>query len=567
VTVRATSLGYEQLRDGFSWQMPAQFNIGVACADAQPPSADALVAVAPDGSRRAYTFGELAELSSRLANGLRGLGVERGDRVGIVLPQRVETGIAHLAVYKLGAVAVPLSILFGPDGLSHRLGDSAARAVITDAACAERVAGVAHDLGGFTIVVVEEPVREPHRAFWDLVADGSADLDAAPTTADDPAVLIYTSGTTGSPKGALHAHRVLLGHRPGFQLSHDFFPMDGDLFWTPADWAWIGGLINSLLSTWLHGKAIVAAARGAFDPEWSASLIAEQRIRNVFLPPTALKLMRQAGTGLRRGALRTVMSGGEVLGREMLEWAREHLHVTVNEIYGQTEANYVVGNSSTAWPVRPGSMGRPYPGHDVEVLGPDGAPAARGDVGEVGVRTPDPVVFLGYWGQPEATRAKVRGNWLRTGDLASIDGDGYLWFKGRIDDVISSAGYRIGPEEIEQCLLRHPAVALSAVIGVPDPLRGEAIKAFVRLADGVSRSEELERELQQFVRARLAAYEYPRAIEFVEEIPLTVTGKVRRSELRRIERDRSSRETEGGGGGLAKPAGGSDSTKSERRVR
>ncbi len=523
--------------------MPERFNVGVACADAQPAGATALITPVEGREPVVHTFGELAALSNRLANGLRGLGVGAGDRVGIVLPQRVETLLAHLAVYKLGAVAVPMSVLFGYEALLHRLGDSGTCAVVTDGERLERVAEVA-GLVGARVVVADDGAAAPHADFWALVADGADRLDPVATRPYDPALIIYTSGTTGPPKGALHGHRVLLGHQPGFRLSHDFFPQEGDVFWTPADWAWIGGLMNALLSSLFHGRPVVGAARGSFDPEWSAALIAEQHVRNVFLPPTALKLMRNAGVSLPAGTLRTVMSGGEVLGEEMLEWGRERLGVTVNEIYGQTEANYVVGNSWRVWPVRPGSMGLPYPGHDVVVLGPDGGHAQPGETGEVAVRAADPVVFLGYWQQPDATREKVPDEWLRTGDLAQRDEDGYLWFQGRIDDVISSAGYRIGPEEIEQCLLKHPAVALSAVIGVPDEVRGQVVKAFVQLVDGVAACERLEREIQQFVRERLAAYEYPRSIEFVDEIPLTVTGKIRRAELRRIEEQRARGEAE-----------------------
>jgi acetyl-CoA synthetase len=539
--VQTPATTYEGLRTEFAWRIPKRFNIGVACSDAQPEGGLALRSLAPDGHRRDYTFGELSGLSNRFANALADLGVRPGDRVGIVLPQLVETAISHLAVYKLGAVAVPMSVLFGPEALGHRLVDSGAKVVVTDASRLDRVAGVAGELHGVSVIVVDDPAPPPHCAFWPLVEGASERLSPAGTKAEDPALIIYTSGTTGPPKGALHAHRVLLGHQPGFELSHDFFPRRGDLFWTPADWAWIGGLINGLLSTWFHGRPIVGAVRDRFDPEWAAWVMREFGVRNTFLPPTALKMMRQAGLTLPAGSLRTVMSGGEVLGEEMLAWAKEHLGVTVNEIYGQTEANYVVGNSQSVWPVAPGSMGRPYPGHDIEVLAEDARPAAPGDVGETAVRVPDPVSFLGYWQQPEATRRKVVDGFLRTGDLAARDEQGYLWFHGRVDDVISSAGYRIGPDEIEHCLLAHAAVALSAVIGVPDPLRGQAVKAFIQLAEGVRASPELAREIQEFVRSRLAAYEYPRHIEFVDQIPLTVTGKIRRSELRSVEEERQRR--------------------------
>jgi acetyl-CoA synthetase len=538
VLLRRPGVTYQALREEFAWQVPAAFNLGVACADRHPAGDLALVEASAGGARRDVTFGELTELSNRFANALRGLGVGAGDRVGIVLPQRLETSLAHLAVYKLGAIAVPLSGLFGPDALHYRLGDSGARVVVADAAALDRVAEVAAELGGVEVVVAGPAASPPHRAFWELTAGASADLEVAATGADTPALLIYTSGTTGPPKGALHGQRVLLGHLPGFDLSHDFFPQSGDCFWTPADWAWIGGLMDALMPSWYHGRPVVAAARQAFDPAWAADLIQRYRVRNVFLPPTALKLMRQAGVRVPHGTLRSVMSGGEPLGEELQSWGRDALGVWINEIYGQTEANYVVGNSSAVWEVRPGSMGRPYPGHEVAVLRADGNPAAPGEVGEIAVRAPDPVLFLAYWGRPDATREKVVDGWLRTGDLGRVDDDGWFWFEARADDVINSAGYRIGPAEIEECLLHHPAVAMAAAIGVPDELRGQVVKAFVKLADGATASEELKEEIRALVRSRLAAYEYPRQIEFVNALPLTTTGKIRRAELRRIEAER-----------------------------
>ncbi len=321
---------------------------------------------------------------------------------------------------------------------------------------------------------------------------------------------------------------------------YDFFPQAGDRMWTPADWAWIGGLIDALLPTWFHGQPIVAAPRGGFDPEWAVALMAEHRVRATFLPPTALKLLRDTRPRVAGVRLRTAMSGGEPLGAEMLEWGEEHLGVTVNEIYGQTEANLLVGNSAGVWPVRPGSMGRPYPGHDVAVIDPDGQPLPPGREGEIALRLPDPVAMIAYWHNEAATAEKTRDGWLRTGDMGTVDDDGYLWFVARRDDVIISAGYRIGPAEIEECLIGHPAVAMAAAIGVPDEVRGQVVKAFVQLVDGEEPSQALVGELQQRVRSRLAAYEYPREIEFVAELPLTTTGKIRRLALR--ERDQQERD-------------------------
>lgn len=532
--------GYDELRRAFRWKIPAEFNMASACADRHDPAALALV-VSPGEDPRRYSFGDISELSRRLANALRGLGIGRGDRVGVILPQGLETALAHLATYRLGGVAVPLSILFGPDALRYRLADSGARAVLTDAAGTEKVRDIAPDLPQLEVVISTDSAGTrigSVTSFWEVVRSASASFEPVRTSSEDPALLIYTSGTTGPPKGALHAQRVLLGHLPGFELSHEFFPQPGDLFWTPADWAWIGGLMDALLPSWYHGIPVVAGARGRFDPEWAFWLLGDHGIRNAFFPPTALKMMRQTEIRPRHLVLRTVMSGGEVLGEEVLNWGREALGVTINEIFGQTEANYVVGNCSASWPVRPGSMGRPYPGHDVEVMTPDGKRAPAAETGEICIRSPDPVVFLEYWGRPDATAEKFRAGWLRTGDMGELDGDGYLWYRARADDVINSAGYRIGPSEIEECLLRHHAVALAAVIGIPDETRGQAIKAFVVLKGGLDPSSGLEQDIRTFVRARLAAYEYPREVEFVTQLPLTTTGKIRRTELREMEEKR-----------------------------
>jgi acetyl-CoA synthetase len=520
---------YESVCAAFRWDLPRHFNIAQVCVDRHPRQNLGLIEV-ENGRVRQYTFGHLSDSSNRLANALAGLGLETQDRVGIVMPQGLGTAIAHLAIYKLRAIAVPLTVLFGPEALRHRLTDSGARFVLAHPSRLEAVEEAVR--GTETRIIVDGRAAAPHLSLGRAMEAASSQRSIAATDRDLPAVLIYTSGTTGPPKGALHAHRVLLGHLPGFDLSHDGFPRPGDCLWTPADWAWIGGLMDALLPTWFHGRPVVAAPRTGFEPDWAVRLIGEHGIRNVFLPPTALKIMRQADVRLDSSSLRSAMSGGESLGPTALEWARERLGVSVNEIYGQTEANYVVGNSQALWPVQPGSMGRPYPGHHVAIMDTAGAPVPAGVLGEVTVRAPDPVMFLGYWQNEAATAEKIRDGWLRTGDIARADERGNLWFHSRADDLISSAGYRIGPGEIEECLLQHPAVRLAAVVGVPDELRGEAIKAFIELADGHTPSPTLEEDIQQFVRQRLAAYEYPRQVEIVESIPRTATGKIRRGALK-----------------------------------
>ncbi len=474
---------FETLRRTFRWQIPQAFNLAAAICDrhAGPDNRLALIEERRPGELRRHGFLDLQRGANRLANVLRATGIGPGERVGILLGQRLETLLAHLAVYKLGAVAVPLFSLFGPEALGFRLADSGARAVITDPAGAGKLEGLRADLPALAQVLAT-----------DGGGPGASDLDAAlarasdrftnvPTGADDPAVLIYTSGTTGPPKGALHAHRVLLGHLPGVQLPHDFFPQPGDRFWTPADWAWIGGLMDVLMPSLYFGVPVVVGPGGKFDPEAAARLMARHEVRNVFLPPTALRLLRQAAVQPHALAvrLRSLASGGEKLGDDVITWGESTFGLTINEFYGQTEANLVVGNNARILPLKPGSMGMPVPGHEVSVLDEHGEPAAPGVSGAIAIRRPDPVMFLGYWNNPAATAAKFRGDWLLTGDLGRRDEAGYLTYLGREDDLISSAGYRIGPSEVEDCLAKHPAVALCAVIGIPDPIRGEVVKAFV----------------------------------------------------------------------------------------
>src|SRR5829696_8003 len=514
--------GYDATRAAFRWNVPERLNLGVACCDVHTPSAVALVDVAPDG-RREWTYGELRGQSNRFANALRGLGVARGERVAFAVPQGATAAIAHLVTYKAGAVAVPLSELFGPDAIRHRLGDSGARVVVTGAATADVVAEVAAEVGTRVVHARDLPR---------LLSDASPRFAAEDTAAEDPAYLIYTSGTTAAPKGVLHAHRSLLGHLPCLELGNAGFPRRGDRYWTPADWAWIGGLMDAFLPSLFYGIPVVAASRARFDPEWAVRLIVEEQVRNAFVPPTALRLMKAAGVSVPPGTLRSTISGGETLGSDLLEWTREALGVTVAEVYGQTEANLLVGNAPGLLETRPGSMGRPYPGHDVAVIDDDDRPVAAGDDGEIALRLPDPVAFLEYLNAPDATAEKTRGGWLRTGDVARRDEDGWLWFVGRSDDLIMSAGYRISPLEVEQCLLGHAAVAACAVVGEPDETRGEIVKAFVVPSDAAAADDALAHRLQDFVRTRLAAYEYPRRVEFVAELPLTVTGKIRRAALK-----------------------------------
>jgi acetyl-CoA synthetase len=524
---------YDEIYRGFRWELPERFNIGVAACDrhADGRSRRALIYEAPDGTIERFTFDDLKRLSNRAANALAALGVERGDRVGILLPQRPETAIAHLAIYKLGAVAVPLFVQFGPDAIEHRLADSGAKALITDGENLSKIQPGPTDLA--TILIVEGD-SGGHPMFWPTLEQARDEFAPADTASDDPALIIYTSGTTGKPKGALHAHRVLLGHLPGVQLPHDFFPQPGDLYWTPADWAWIGGLLDVLLPSLYFGVPVLAHRARKFDPEEAFALIGRHRVRNAFLPPTALKMMRPVAAPRERFGLdlRSVASGGEALGEDILAWSKEALGVGVNEFYGQTEANLLAGNCSTLYPVRPGSMGRPIPGHRVAVVSEAGEKLPAGETGIIAVARPDPVMFLGYWNNPDATAAKFACDWMLTGDVALRDDEGYIWYKGREDDLISSGGYRIGPTDIEDCLMKHEAVLMAAVVGRPDPVRGEIVRAFVVPKTDVAAGPELADQIRSFVGQRLAWYQAPREVVFVEELPLTATGKIIRRELR-----------------------------------
>jgi acetyl-CoA synthetase len=528
---------YEDLRRRFRWPIPEHYNIGIDVCDkwaAQTPDREALVYLRADGDVERYSFGDLSRLSNRLANALAAQGIGKGARVGILLPQAPETAVAHIAVYKLGAIAVPLFVLFGPEALRFRLANSGAAALITDAAGVEKIAGIRDELPALARVLSIDGAGPGALAYSALLERGRDDFEPVRTKADDPALIIYTSGTTGPPKGALHAHRVLLGHLPGVEMPHELFPKPGDLFWTPADWAWIGGLIDVLLPSWHHGVPVLAHRFAKFDPEEAFRLMAEFQVRNVFMPPTALKMMRQVANPSKHRdlRLRSIGSGGETLGAELLGWGQEVFGLTINEFYGQTECNLVLSNCAGLMPVKPGSMGRPVPGHEVAVVDEAGVPLVQGETGVIAVRRPDPVMFLEYWQNPAASAAKFAGDWLLTGDTGRVDEDGFFHFVGREDDIITSGGYRIGPGEIEDCLIRHPAVALAAAVGVPDPLRTERVKAFVVLDQAYQPSKELAEEIQDFVRTRLAAHEYPREVAFIQSLPMTATGKIMRRELR-----------------------------------
>ena len=491
------------LTEAGAWDIPERLNMAAQVMD---HAGDKLAIIdLTSGSRRDVSHGDLAVMVDGLARALLQR-VAPGDRVGVLLSQSPWCAAAHLAIWKIGAISVPLFKLFQHDALANRVEDAGAKYVLTDREGAAQLGDLAEPLIAAEIGVEGEPVP------------------FADTGSEDPAVIIYTSGTTGKPKGALHGHRMLTGHLPGVSISHDHLGQPGDCLWTPADWAWIGGLFDVAMPGLALGVPVVAARLDKFTPDTCAEVIRLGEVRNVFFPPTALRMLKAAGQGLR--ALRSVASGGEPLGAEMLAWGQRHLGVTINEFYGQTECNMTVSSCGADFPVRPGCIGKPVPGHVVEVIDADGQPTR--EEGDVAVRRGSGSMMLEYWNRPDATAEKFHGDWLVTGDRGIWE-EGYLRFVGREDDVITSAGYRIGPSEIEDCLMTHPAVATVGVVGKPDALRTEIVKAYVVLKPDHAPSE---KELQDYVKERLASYSYPREIAFLEALPMTVTGKVIRKELK-----------------------------------
>ncbi len=571
---------YAAMHSGFGWQVPERFNMAQVCCGRWAGRTDAAsrIAVLAEGSGLApasWSYAQLQLAANRLSNALAVLGVERGDRVAIVLPQRFETAVAYMAALQLGAVAMPLSMLFGPEALEFRLHDSEAVVAICDAAAIDALESVRENCPLLRSVIRVGDRDGDRNPAYDAVLEQESDrFTACDTLADEAAILIYTSGTTGQPKGALIAHRGLIGNLSGFVCSQNWFGFDPlrprsdsqAVFWSPADWAWTGGLLDALLPTLYFGRPIVAF-NGRFSPQTAFALMEKHAVTHSFIFPTALKAMMKAYPEPRhefRLVLQAIMSAGEAVGDAVFDYCRNQLGVVVNEMFGQTEINYIVGNCAlndqrdhgVGWPAKPGSMGKGYPGHRVMVIDEAGKECPVGVPGDVAVNRfdvhgrPDPVFFLGYWKNPAATAARFTGDWCRTGDLATRDADGYLWYQGRADDVFKAAGYRIGPGEIENCLVKHPAVLNAAVVPKPDLERGALVKAYVVLSPeyamrrqqqpGQDFDTALVAQLQAHVRGKLAPYEYPKEIEFVTELPMTTTGKVQRRVLRLQEEARAA---------------------------
>jgi acetyl-CoA synthetase len=475
------------------------------------------------GTERRVSWGELQDMAAKVANVLSERGVEREDRVAMLLPATPETAAAFFGTWKTGAILLSMSVLYGDEGIRHRVEDSQAKVVITNAENADRIDSSLVD----EVLILDDS----------LLADASTKFETVDTSADDPAQLYYSSGTTGLAKGILHAHRYLLAHEE-FIYCHDV--QDGELFHGMGEWAWAAG-IAPLLGPWRLGATqFVFQRQGGFDPEQQLAVLWKHGATNVFTTPTAMRSMMSVGDAGKRypQQFRIVCSAGEPLNPEAIRWFREQYGLTVLDFYGLTES-YPLCANFPFMEVREGSMGRPMPGWDVQILDEDEQPVPQGERGEICLRArSNPHYPLGYWNRPEDSEETFGGEWFHTKDAAECDEDGYYWYAGRADDVIISAGYRIGPFEVESACIEHPAVREAAAVASPDERRGQVVKAFIVLTEGHAPSDELGDEIKRFVRDRHSAYAYPRRIEFVDDLPKTLTGKIRRIELREQEQQR-----------------------------
>ena len=535
---------YDEVYKRFEWDIPDYYNIASDTIDKFSKSDRiALRHVLDNGTCDDYTFKFLLEKSNQLANVLDNICVNQNDRVGIILGQCPETIMSHMACFKSGKISIPLFSLFGDNALFFRLKNSEASTVICDDLSLEKVLRIKESLP-FLRNIISINLKKSNDlilSFSELVNKASDRYKNIKSKSNDPALIIYTSGTTGDPKGALLPHKVLLGHIPGVEMPHEFLsfnPPVTDCFWTPADWAWIGGLFDVLMPSLYFGIPVITYRSSKFDPEFTFDLLEKYEVKNTFIPPTALKIMKSFKQNSKRNnlKLRTVGSGGESLGEELLNWGKEVLNVGINEFYGQTECNLTVSNCGLIMKQKLGSIGKPVPGHDVRLINQEGKFIKKEkEEGQIVVHSSSPSTFLGYWKNKKETEKKIIDGWLHTGDYGILDMEGFFYFKGRKDDLINSSGYRIGPSEIENTILSIDDIEMVAVIGVPDNLRGEIIKAVIvprNISYVSTQNNQLKEKIKNHVKNKLAAHEYPRIIEFVSELPMTNTGKIKRNILR-----------------------------------
>ena len=537
------NLTYHHIYNNFKWNIPDNYNIGYDICEKwanKTPNRPAIIDLLSSGKTNSTSFRTLNQKANKVSNYLKCFGIKKGDRVGILLPQSLECIVSHIAVFKLGGISVPLFLLFGPDALEYRISDANIKVLITDYSGAKKIREINRDVqNGLTIFTIEGSNQKLESLSMNLSdLKQSTDFIYEKTKPDEPALLLYTSGTTGPPKGVLHAHRVLLGHLPAFDFFLDLFSSYkneiNNLLWTPADWAWIGGLVNILFSSLHHGVPVLAYRFEKFNPAKAIQLMSNFKVTGSFLPPTALKMLRTdfPKSTSKKLYLKSVASGGEPLGTELLDWGKKTLGVNINEIYGQTECNLVLSSCSKIMKPRPGIAGPAVPGNIVSIINQNGKECKKGELGAIAIKRGSPQMFLKYWNNPQATKEKFFKDWLITGDKGVIEKDGWIKFIARDDDVITSAGYRIGPGPIEDCLMKHPSISMAAVIGKDDPLRTQIIKAFIVLNKGFKESDNLKLDIQSFVKKKLSAHEYPREVEVVKKLPVTSTGKILRRNLR-----------------------------------
>ncbi|UTW08138.1 acyl-CoA synthetase [Pseudomonas benzenivorans] len=540
-------LSYERLFNDFVWDVPKHINIAELICDRHARTTPLGTAVIEDSERgvRRFTFAALKQLSDNLACRLRKLGINRGDRVVIILGQDVEALVSHLAIFKLGAISVPIAGLYTGDGLSFRINDCAASLVITDRSGADKLNGL--DLPSVVHRAVIHQQAEGHELDFDeLLLDSGDELEPVQTEANQPALIFYTSGTTGNPKGALHGHRIVNGHLPCFQLGFEMAPKNADVFWTASDWSWLGSLGDVVFPALYFGHPLVASP-GRFSVRRSYQLMQRHRVTCPYLATAVLRKMRAERSNEKLELhVRAIMTGGEALAPEVLKWAQVIFNAPVNDEFGLTESNQTSVCCTSLYEAPANSVGRITPGKRVCIIDSEGQPLQPGVTGEIAIWYDDPTNMLGYWNQPQKTADRIINGWLRSGDRGMLDDQGYLYYYGRLDDLIMVNGLRVGPDEVENQLAAHDKVAEAGVIGVPDERSGEAIVAFVRLRDGIEADQRLKDELQAFVKQRLAAHCYPKFITFVRDFSVTSTGKIRRADLRKIYTEQFS-------GALAEP--------------